>query len=57
MSLTLACAAKMVALLRAVATERARGLAFAMGLRERLGAGSPVRALDPEVVRIVLDLV
>ena len=53
----LACAAKVAALLRAVATERARCIAFAMGLRERLGAGSLVRALDPEVVRMVLDLV
>jgi len=56
-SLMLACAAKMVALLRAVATERARCIAFAMGLRERLGAASLVRALDPEVVRMVLDQV
>jgi len=55
--LILACAAKVAALLRAVATERARCIAFAMGLRERLGAGSLVRALDPEVVRMVLDLV
>ena len=34
-----------------------RCIAFAMGLRERLGAGSLVRALDPEVVRMVLDQV
>ena len=57
MRLTLNCAAKVMVVLRAVATERARGIAFAMGLRERLGAGSPVRALDPEVVRMVLDRV
>ena len=57
MSLTLACAAQMVELLSAVAAERARCIAFAMGLRERLGAGSPVMALDPEVVRMVLELV
>ena len=56
-SLILACAAKVEALLGVVATERARCIAFAMGLRERLGAGSLVRALDPEVVRMVLDLV
>ena len=53
MILILACAAKFAALLRAVTTERARCIAFAMGQRERLGAGSLVRALDPEVVRIV----
>ena len=51
----LVCAAMVLSLLRAVATERARCIAFAMGLRERLGAGSLVRALDPEVVRMVLD--
>ena len=56
----LACAAKVAALLLAVATERvqrARCVAFAMGLRERLGAGSLERTLDPEVVRLVLDQV
>ena len=58
-----ACDAQVLKLLRAAATERARAtkraqcIAFAMGLRERLGAGSLVRALDPEVVRMVLDLV
>jgi hypothetical protein len=31
--------------------------AFAMGLLERLGAGSRVRSLDPGVVRMVLDCV
>ena len=34
-----------------------RCIAFAMGQRERLGAGSRVRALEPEVVRMVLDFV
>ena len=53
--LILACAAKVAALLLAVATERARGIAFAMGLEERLGAGSLVSALEPDVVRMVLD--
>ena len=48
---------KVAALLREVATERARGVAFAMGLEERLGAGSRVRLLDPEVVRMVLAFV
>jgi len=32
-------------------------LAFAMGHQERLGATSWVRRLDPELVRMVLDLV
>ena len=59
----LACAAKVLKLLRAAAMERARAtkraqcIAFAMGQRERLGAGSLVRALDPEMVRMVLDQV
>jgi hypothetical protein len=34
---------------------RVRRVAFAMGLHDRLGAGSIVRALDPEVVRLVLQ--
>ena len=34
---------------------RVRQVAFAMGLHDRLGAGSIVRALDPEVLRIVLQ--
>ena len=34
-----------------------RGIAFAMGLEERLGAGSRVRWLDPEVLRMVLGYV
>mmetsp|Transcript_60959 Transcript_60959/g.139435 ORF Transcript_60959/g.139435 Transcript_60959/m.139435 type:complete len:146 (+) Transcript_60959:87-524(+) len=44
-----------LAVTRRVARERARCIAFAMGLEERLGAGSLVRALDPGVVRMVLD--
>ena len=36
--------------------EQARSLAFAMGHQERLGAASWVQRLDPEVVRMVLDL-
>ena len=48
---------KVVALLREVATQRDKCIAFAMGLEERLGAGSRVRSLDPEVVRIVLGYV
>ena len=62
-SLIVACDAQVLKLLRAAATERAletkraQCIAFAMGLRERLGAGSLVRALDPEVVRMVLDQV
>ena len=35
-------------------TRRTRAVAFAMGLHERLGAGSRVGALDPGVVRMVL---
>ena len=34
---------------------RARGLAFAMGMQERLGAGSRVRVLDEELVKMVLE--
>ena len=53
----LVCAAKVVALLRAVAAQRARSVAFAMGLQERLGAKSLVSPLQPEVLRMVLHLV
>ena len=45
---------QVVELLRAVTTCRMRCIAFAMGLHERLGAGSRVGALDPGVVRMVL---
>jgi len=34
---------------------RVRQVAFAMGLHDRLGAGSIVQVLDPEVLRIVLQ--
>jgi len=40
-----------------LAAERERSVAFAMGHQERLGAASLVRGLEPEVVRMVLDLV
>jgi hypothetical protein len=48
------------AVLEVIQTEtlpRAKGVAFAMGLHERLGVASPVKALDKEVVRMVLELV
>ncbi|KAJ1492938.1 ankyrin repeat-containing domain protein [Baffinella frigidus] len=48
---------EVAALLRAVARRRATCIAFAMGLQERLGAESPVGALEPEVVRMVLEQV
>ena len=37
--------------------KRAQCVAFAMGLHERLGVGSRVQALKPELLRMVLDLV
>jgi len=36
---------------------RLRSIAFAMGLQERLGAASVVRGLDPELLRMVVELV
>jgi hypothetical protein len=42
-------------MLRAVAMQRAKCIAFTMGLEERLGAGSRVRELEPEIVRTILD--
>jgi ankyrin repeat protein len=39
-----------------LAAERERSMAFAMGHHERLGAASLVLALEPEVLRMVLDL-
>ena len=45
---------QVAALIRAEATRRAQCEAFAMGLRERLGAGSLVLLLDAEVVRMIL---
>ena len=37
--------------------EQRRSVAFAMGLQERLGAASLLRGLDPELVRMVVELV
>ena len=37
--------------------QRSRSIAFAMGLEERLGAASVVRGLEPEVLRMVVELV
>jgi len=48
---------KVAALLRAEATRRARCVAFASGHHERLGAGSLVLSLHPEVVRMILEQV
>ena len=45
-----------IAILKAETERRAKCFAFAMGLHERLGAGSCVQGLDPGVARIVLDL-
>jgi len=42
------------AMLKAEAVRRDQCMAFAMGQQERLGAGSSVRGLDAEVVRMVL---
>jgi len=47
---------EVVAMLRAEELLR-RSMAFAMGHQERLGAASWVLRLDPELVRMVLDLV
>jgi hypothetical protein len=48
---------RIVAMLKAKveATRRAKCVAFAMGHHPRLGAGSWVQRLDPEVVRMVLE--
>ena len=46
---------EVVAMLRA--EELMRSVAFAMGHQERLGVASWVLRLDPELVRMVLDLV
>ena len=40
-----------------VAVEEAHSIAFAMGLKERLGAASVVRGLDPDLLRMVVELV
>ena len=36
---------------------RLRSIALAMGLQERLGAASVVRGLEPELLRMVVELV
>jgi len=46
---------RVAAILKEVAERRARSVAFAMGQDERLGALSLVRALDPGVLRMILD--
>jgi len=46
---------EVAAMLEAEALRRATCEAFAMGQLERLGAGSRVRGLEPEVVRMVLE--
>ena len=48
---------KVAALLRAEATRRAQCVAFATGHHGRLGAGSLVLSLHPEVVRMILEQV
>jgi len=45
-----------VEMIQAETLPRAKGVAFAMGLHERLGEASRVSLLDKEVVRIVLEL-
>jgi len=44
-------------MMRREAVRRVKCVAFAMGLQERLGAGSPVQELDAGVVRMVLEQV
>jgi len=46
-----------VAMIQTETLPRAKSVAFAMGFHERLGVASPVKALDEEVVRMVLELV
>jgi hypothetical protein len=48
---------QVVAMLKAEAVTRAKCVAFAMGHHERLGVGSPVDGLKPEVLRMVLEQV
>jgi hypothetical protein len=43
------------ALLKAEGVRRVTFVAFAMGYHERLGAGSMVQGLEPEMVRMVLE--
>jgi hypothetical protein len=42
-------------MLNSEALRRAQCVAFSMGQQERLGTGSLVRWLDPEVVKMVLE--
>ena len=37
--------------------QRLRSIALAMGLQERLGAASVVRGLEPELLRMVVEIV
>ena len=46
---------EIVAMVKAEAVSRAKCVAFAMGHHERLGAGSVVKGLEPEVLRKVLE--
>ena len=48
---------EVVAMVKAEAVSRAKCVAFAMGHHERLGAGSVVEGLEPEVLRKVLEQV
>ena len=48
---------KVVSMLKAEAVSRTKCVAFAMGHHERLGVGSRLEGLDPEVVRKVLEQV
>jgi hypothetical protein len=57
LSLTAALQLEIVTMLEAEPERRAqeRRVAFAMALHQRLGVASPVKALDPEMVRMVLE--
>ena len=48
---------QVVGMLKAAAVTRAKCVAFAMGHHKRLGMGSRVEGLDPEVLRMVLEQV
>ena len=47
---------EVIAMIKAEALSRAKCVAFAMGHHERLGAGSMVEGLEPEVLRQVLEV-
>ena len=47
---------EVIAMIMAEAVSRAKCLAFAMGHHERLGAGSMMEGLEPEVLRQVLEV-